>query len=158
MTLSKSSPSFLRTSLLVDIDGTFNTNQTYFDWIHSDPERSADLNTCMKAMRSTRMHWTEWYPVQTELFDGASLNAHDVLLVDVGGGQGHDFEKFARQFPSAKGGLVLQDLPQTLAEIKGLKANIEMVPHDFFAAQTVLGEFYYSSPCDVWTVLTTLLL
>ena len=48
----------------------------------------------MRAMRSTRRHWTDWYPVETELLANASADDQGVLLVDVGGGEGHDIERF----------------------------------------------------------------
>ena len=123
---------------------TFNTQMSYFEWIHSSHERNTDLNTCMKAMRSTRRHWTDWYPVQAKILAGADCGTHDVLLVDVGGGKGHDLDRFSQRFPAASGRLVLQDLPKTLEGVIDLGANIELVPHDFFEAQPIRG---LSQPC-----------
>ena len=126
-------------SLACPFQWTFNTQKSYFEWTHSSIERSTDLNTSMKAMRSTRSHWTEWYPVQTKLLADATTGPQDVLIVDVGGGKGHDLESFLRHFPAAKGRLILQDLPQTLDEIADLEAGIELLPHDFFRTQPILG-------------------
>ena len=108
----------------------------------------------MKAMRSTRRHWTDWYPVQVKLLADALSGAEDVLFVDVGGGKGHDLEKFSQRFPAARGRLILQDLPQTLDEVADLDGKIELLPHDFFRAQPVRGQRL--SRATVWmkSVLT----
>jgi len=95
----------------------------------------------MKAMRSTRRHWTDWYPVQAELLADASCDTQDVLLVDVGGGKGHDLERFSQRFPAASGRLVLQDLPTTLDGVAELGVNIEVLPHDFFGVQPIRGSY-----------------
>lgn len=97
----------------------------------------------MKAMRSTRRHWTDWYPVESELLYGASSAAQDILLVDVGGGKGHDLQRFSQRFHAAKGRLVLQDLAQTVDEVEEFAPSIELVSHDFFCAQPMHGQ---SSP------------
>lgn len=78
--------------------------------------------------------------MHAELLANASTREQDVLIVDVGGGKGHDLEKFSQQFPAAKGRLILQDLPPTLEGIAGLDANVELLPHDFFHAQPILGK------------------
>ena len=41
-----------------------------------------------------------------------------VLLVDIGGGRGHEMEKFQQKFPQDKSRVVLQDLPQVVEEVK----------------------------------------
>ena len=72
-------------SLACPFQWTFKTQQSYFEWMHSRTERSTDVNTCMKAMRSTRSHWTEWYQVQTMLFADPASGLQDVFIIDVGG-------------------------------------------------------------------------
>lgn len=124
-------------------DGTFqwafNTKQSYFEHIHSDPERSRDFNTFMSGNRSTRSHWIDWFPVQSAIMLGASNGANDILLVDVGGGKGHDLIKFLDKYPSARGGLILQDLPNLIQNLEGLSPGIQAMGYDFFTPQTVKG-------------------
>ena len=126
-----------------DSDGafqwTFNTKKSYFEHIHSDPERSRDFNTFMSGGRSTRSHWTDWFPVESEIMSGASSGANDVLLVDVGGGNGHDLIRFLTKYPSTWGRLMLQDLPNLIHNLEGLSPGIQAKGHDFFTPQAIKG-------------------
>lgn len=105
------------------------------------------FNAFMSAQLETRKPWFETFPVQDILLDGASTNPNDVLLLDVGGGEGHDVEAFHRSFPNVPGKLVLQDLPPTIDNIKSLDAVIERQKHDFFQEQPIKGAraYYFRS-------------
>lgn len=84
--------------------------------------------------------WPEIYPTQT-LIDGAKPGR--ALVVDIGGGKGHDLSKFSLRHPEApKGSLVLQDLPDIINNIKSVH-GIVMQPHDFFTPQPVKGARAY---------------
>ena len=120
-----------------------NTKLPYFEWIHESPEMMGDFNTLMQGMRSTRKHWVDWFPVDKELFNGFAGGKNDVLMVDLGGGRGHDLERFLADFPDAKGHLVLQDLPATISDVKELSDGITTVAHDFFTPQPVKGKFFF---------------
>ena len=102
-----------------------------------------EFNTFMSGIRSTRKHWVDWFPVQAELLDGADTVAKADWLVDLGGGNGHDLEKFLARFPEAAGRLVLQDLPKTIANIKGLSSDIRAMSHDIFTAQPIVAARAY---------------
>lgn len=93
----------------------------------------------MEALRTSREPWTQWFPVERNLLFGALQGPGEVLLVDVGGGGGEDITDFARQFPAAKGRLVLQDLPEVLGKSSIAEARIELLPHDFFNPQPIRG-------------------
>ena len=96
------------------------------------------FNNFMKEIRSTRKFWADWFPVEKELITGFSGGAENVLLVDVGGGNGHDLESFLSLFPRAKGHLVLQDLPGTISNLDE-KEGIRAMAHDFFTPQPIKG-------------------
>ncbi|KAL9072941.1 MAG: hypothetical protein Q9157_004931 [Trypethelium eluteriae] len=114
------------------------TNKSYFDHIHGDPERSKDFNAYMAENRSARRHWTEWYPTGTEIVNGFSAEHGDAVLVDIGGGRGHDLRKFLLKHPETKGNLVLQDLPGVLADAGLLhESGIRCVAHNFFEPQPI---------------------
>src|ERR1700709_2786502 len=69
----------------------FDTELTYFDFLHQDPRRMKNFNTYMSGNRSVRKHWVEWFPVRELLLDGfleRRTTANDILLVDMGGGLG----------------------------------------------------------------------
>ena len=90
---------------------TFQTKQTYFEYVHQHQYLKEAFNTFMSGVRSTRHHWTEWYPVESELLQGFT---EGTLLIDVGGNRGHDLETFLSRFPKCKGQLILQDLPSVV--------------------------------------------
>jgi hypothetical protein len=68
------------------------------------------------------------------------------MLVDVGGGEGHDLKLFLERFPEAKGSLVLQDLPAVVNGGFGDKTppGVISMSHDFFDAQPVKGKLFSS--------------
>ena len=73
------------------------------------------------------------------LLSGSNPSPDSTLLVDVGGGRGGDLAEFKKAFPKAEGKLVVQDLPQVIADITDLDGEIVRMPHDFFTAQPVKG-------------------
>ncbi|OJJ02334.1 hypothetical protein ASPVEDRAFT_83842 [Aspergillus versicolor CBS 583.65] len=118
----------------------FNTEQTTFDYIGSDPSMLADFNITMEAAAGKRMKWTEWYPVQSRVLDGALEGT--VLMVDVGGGDGHDILDFNSKFPNS-GRLVLEDLGVVTEGIREFDKSIEKISYDFFTEQPVKGARVY---------------
>ncbi|MCJ1392558.1 hypothetical protein MMC18_005426 [Xylographa bjoerkii] len=120
-----------------------NTDLTFFEKIHENPEVMKDFNVFMKGVRSTRKFWADWFPVNDALIKGSSGSADDVLMVDVGGGNGHDLESFLYMFPQSKGHLILQDLPGTISNLTRLKEGIRAMSHDFFLPQPVKGARAY---------------
>jgi hypothetical protein len=88
-----------------------------------------------------RKYWVDWYPVRERILYGAEKD--EVLVVDVGGGKGHDLIQFRRKYPGHR--LVLQDLRGVVESIEGLGEGIEMAVHDFFTEQVVKGMLIYSS-------------
>jgi hypothetical protein len=118
----------------------FNVSQTAFDWWAQDPVLSDNFNTFMTGVRGGRLNWVEWFPVQDRILAGHSHHEdRDVLLVDVGGGRGHDLNTFIQKFPDAKGRYVLEDLPAVIDDYQGANSRIEPVKHDFFKEQPIQG-------------------
>jgi hypothetical protein len=66
------------------------------------------------------------------------LTDKDVLLVDVGGNQGHDLVRFRKKHPQAPGRLILQDLPAVVAG--HTDENIEGMAYSFLDPQPVKGQ------------------
>jgi len=52
--------------------------------------------------------WFEHFPVMEKL---SGEKKEDVLLVDVGGGVGHELISLKKRFPDLEGRLVVQDIP-----------------------------------------------
>ncbi|PMD42041.1 S-adenosyl-L-methionine-dependent methyltransferase [Hyaloscypha variabilis F] len=122
---------------------TLNTKLAYFEYVQQDPELFKAFTQLMTRWRGLSKHWTEWYPVQANILDGASTNAEEIIMVDMGGDRGHDLEIFLKRFPSTQGRLVLQDLPMTIATVPHLAPAIKTTVHDFFTPQPVKGARVY---------------
>lgn len=91
-------------------------NMSMFDFFETNPEHKAHFDHYMAGRSAgTRRAWYNTYPVRERLLPGSDIEDQDgkVLVVDVGGGQGHKLAGFRRAFPEAKGRLVLQDLAST---------------------------------------------
>lgn len=77
-----------------------------------------------------------FYPI-VERLEG--VPKEQVLLVDVGGGMGHDLRQFKDRFPHISGRLILQDTESVIAQLKQSSSGIEATVHDFFTPQPVKG-------------------
>lgn len=79
------------------------------------------------------------------LIEGFDPHNSDVLLVDVGGGRGHDTLSFATRHAPHPGKVVLQDREPVIAEVQDKdKLPFECVAHDFFTPQPIRGARVYS--------------
>ncbi len=121
---------------------TYDTDLSYFGYLHQNPEKLKHFETFLSANGGTRKYWIEWFPVESEILSAIHGSAENdaPLVVDVGGNKGHDLERFLARFPQAKGRLVLQDLQSTIDNIQDLSQGIQAMPHDFFTPQPVKGE------------------
>lgn len=118
---------------------------TAFEHWAQDPVESLRFYTFTHGVQNSRLCWWLWFPVEKQLLDGAQ---EEVLIVDIGGGHGHDLEEFNSRFPKAPGKLVLQDLPSVIDEMgkeigDALDVIITRQKHDFFTPQPVKGARLY---------------
>lgn len=106
------------------------TDKHYFDWIAEKPTIQQAFNITMTISRLSKgKDWFEFYPLEK-----LQTSESRPLLVDIGGGLGHDLIAF-QQKTNLKGRLILEDLPAVVAEAKDLPEGIEAVGHDFFKPQ-----------------------
>lgn len=123
----------------------FNTQKHFFEFIKDYPEAAKQFNNHMSVYSQGRPSWMDvgFYDVPS-LIHHAETGEDHALLVDVGGSVGHDLSEFRRKWPQAAGRLVLQDLPEVLAQAKNanLHPSIELMEHDFFTEQPVKGETF----------------
>lgn len=75
------------------------------------------------------------------ILDGVRTHPNDVLLVDIGGGEGHYLHAFNDRFPDAPGRRILQDLPQVVSGPMDAPTGTELMAYDFFTPQPVKGRF-----------------
>src|SRR5258706_168577 len=107
-----------------------STNLHCFDWIATQPKLQHAFNVVMGMTRPGRSNrWFEVFP--------ASLKLHvqspsDVLIVDIGGGVGHDLISFKEKYLDLPGMLILQEISVVIDSIANLPAGIQAMKHDFF--------------------------
>jgi hypothetical protein len=102
----------------------------------------------MGISRMGQADWFDFYPVEEKL---KVTSPTDTVLVDIGGGAGHDVIAFRKKFPTLPGKLIFEDLPSVVESgsanglLQGIE-GIEGVGHDFFQPQPAAvkgAKFYY---------------
>lgn len=119
----------------------YNTDSHYFEWLSRNPDTQKVFNSVMTQSQQHRgADWFEIYPAQERLL----ASPDQALLVDIGGGVGHDIKAFQKQFPNLPGRLILQDLPQVIDTIKEpLPEGIEAIGYSMFDQQPINGATAY---------------
>jgi hypothetical protein len=92
----------------------------------------------MTVQASSKTMWADdgAYPVKERL---GNATEDEVLVVDIGGGAGHDLLGFKERHPELKGRLVLEELPYMIDRVVGKLDGVELVGHDFYDPQPVKG-------------------
>ncbi|KAB8223103.1 O-methyltransferase-domain-containing protein [Aspergillus novoparasiticus] len=120
-----------------------NTPLSYFAWLGENPSLAKDFQQWMTLKQQATPNWVDWFDVQGNLLHGFRNQPDDVLLVDVGGGEGHYLHAFNDKYPDAPGRRILQDLPQVISTINKTSKDTELMAHDFFTVQPVKGARAY---------------
>jgi hypothetical protein len=123
-----------------------NSDDGLFENLTKRPEYMTFFNQFMSGSIAMRPEWFKAFDAKSIMLDGAKKDPDSVLLVDVGGGEGHDVEAFGKAFPDAPGKLVLQDLGPVIENIKPgtLDDRIERQKIDMFKEQPVkAAKAYY---------------
>ena len=95
----------------------------------------------MAGYRQGKQSWADFYPVVDRLGKDleADVDSNAVLLVDVGGGMGHDLEELKVKHPHLPGRLILQERQEVVSQIAASSSGVEATVHDFFTAQPIKG-------------------
>ncbi|RMZ72389.1 O-methyltransferase B [Pyrenophora seminiperda CCB06] len=133
----------------------FDTELDMFQYVHAHEPLGIQFDHHMGGYRQGRPSWMDanFYPVAKRLIKDMSTAEDAVLLVDIGGGLGHDLGEFRAKHPDAPGRLVLQDLPNVITSIQTLDPKIERMEYDFYTEQPVKGAraYYMHSVLHDWT-------
>lgn len=125
--------------LFAPLQYAHNFKQDGFSWLCENPAALTRFNAFMEGQRADRPHWADWFPIPDQILASAHKGSDGPLLVDIGGGRGHDLLGFKQRFPEAPGKLVLEDLPTVIEEARSaldLEDNgIDAVGYDFFAQE-----------------------
>ncbi|GMF80438.1 unnamed protein product [Aspergillus oryzae] len=112
---------------------------TFFGRLQKSPAYFEAFTGHMEAWTAWKTPWTKVYDT-TALLEGAKLDDASPLVVDLGGNTGTDISYVLAKHPDIPAGsLVLQDLPEVIANVHVDKKITAMV-HDFFLPQPVKGE------------------
>ncbi|KAL4998612.1 S-adenosyl-L-methionine-dependent methyltransferase [Aspergillus recurvatus] len=131
-----------------------NTSLDYFAWLAENPALATDFQAWMAVKQQASPNWVDWFDVEGVILDGFrahSLGSGDgegyangeILIVDIGGGEGQYLHAFNHKFPDAPGRRVLQDLPHVLDTVTDVPGKTELMAYDFFTAQPVKGARTY---------------
>jgi hypothetical protein len=116
-----------------------------FEYLHTIPPLLRDFHLFMGNTMGAREYWHDWYDVEGRLLTNFDPSKNQAVLVDIGGGKGHDVKSFYSSFMAKsreeQRKLVLQDLPHVIDAISDdeLPPAVMKMSHDFFTEQTVKG-------------------
>jgi hypothetical protein len=130
-----------------------NTSLGYFAWLVENPSLAADFQAWMTVKQQASPNWVDWFDVEGLILNGFEEHntqgsssgdeeeeqAEPVLIVDIGGGEGHYLHAFNRRFPHAPGQRILQDLPHVIDTVSDIPDKTKLMAYDFFTAQPVQG-------------------
>ena len=117
----------------------FRTNEPFFDFLTKNPKFLETFNSYMTSQRQGRQSWLEFFPLERELVTGFSTEDNAVMLVDIGGGYGHEIQEIKKRYPGLPGRMVLQDLPETITQVMAAP-NTEAMAYNFFTPQLIRGK------------------
>jgi hypothetical protein len=119
-----------------------NTKQHVFEWMGERPKIQNAFNKVMGMSIREKVDFYQMYPVAERL---QVSSPEEVMIVDVGGGLGHELAGFRKSNPDLQGKVILEDLPNVIDEAKkkGLADGVEAIGHDFFEPQPVKGAKAY---------------
>lgn len=118
----------------------FNTDLGFYEYLAQRPDASRNFQVYMSALQKRSLQWVDWFPVQEQIIDNfESTDGSDVLLIDIGGGDGHYIRAFHEKFPQAPGRLILQDLQEPDGP-QGPGKHIEYQKYSFFDPQPIKGK------------------
>lgn len=117
------------------------TELTYYEYVNQ-PEHSSildDFSIFMQTFSPFPSYWLDLYPFEERIISGSEKSADAVLLVDIGGGNGHMLRGLRLKFPDLPGRLILQDLPKPIEDADNTKKAFEKIIYDFFTPQPIQG-------------------
>ncbi|KAK5203823.1 hypothetical protein LTS03_002419 [Exophiala xenobiotica] len=126
----------------------------FFEFFEKNRDQRKYFDDFMSIRREGLVVWHETYPIADQLGPGADTNPEAVMLVDVGGGWGHDLKSLFKTHPGLSGRLILQDLPIIIGQVQSRSDTdgFELMSYDIFTPQPVKGAraYYFHNICHDW--------
>jgi hypothetical protein len=126
----------------------WTVGQSQFEWLAQRRHQQVLFNSYMSSRRQGKPNWFDLYPVERLMVP--PMDENSVLLVDVGGNQGHDLVRFRERYPDIPGRLLLQDLPAVVAGHAW--EGIESMAYSFLDPQPVKSArtYYFRAIFHDW--------
>lgn len=112
-------------------------NCTYWQRVNRSPKLKDDFDTYMAAHKKGRSSIVDLLPLSS-LVEGYDKSL-PVLLVDVGGGVGHQSKELKSRYPFLEGDIIVQDL-QISKELE--LAGVRGMNYDFFTPQPIRSKYF----------------
>ena len=120
-------------------------NVQFWEFFDKYPEHRKDFDEYLSKRRTGPNQWHQMFPMASILGPNAKHDPDAVLFVDVGGSKGHEAISFHAAHPDIPGRLILQDLPSVIDKFtQDPPQGIELMPYDFFTAQPIKGQLFFS--------------
>jgi len=113
---------------------------TYWQRVNQSPKLKDDFDTYMAAHKKGGSSLVDLLPVYS-LVDGYDKSS-SVLLLDIGGGVGHQSRELKSRYPYLEGEIIVQDL-QVSKELE--LAGVRGMEYDFFTPQPIRSKFLPTS-------------
>ncbi|PQE07105.1 O-methyltransferase family 2 protein [Rutstroemia sp. NJR-2017a BVV2] len=97
----------------------------------------------MESFNDGHKNFLDIYPVMERLAPGALTDPEAVMLVDIGGGQGHQAISMKQKFPELPGRYIVTDLAHGLPADKTANPGVEFLVHDFTKEMPIKGARIY---------------
>ncbi|KAF2994622.1 hypothetical protein E8E13_003550 [Curvularia kusanoi] len=120
-----------------------NTNLHFFEWLSQRPRHQQAFNEYMSFQRVGQQSWLDAFPLEKYMKESNSSSVNRKLVVDVGGGYGHQCQEILKRYPGVRGRIVLQDTHMAAIDCAKTIEGLEVVHHDFTNAQPVQGACVY---------------
>ena len=128
-----------------------NTNLNMFQWLRTQPQALAlftEYNAAATRIQgpSIRATISSLFPMEVTAqlyngsFGGTENQEDDVLLVDIGCGQGNALSEVRQMRPDLRGRMIAQDLPEVVERRGEEQEGVENMAHNFLEPQPVKGK------------------
>ena len=121
--------------------------QDFWAHLNADPAGLTNFNTYMETRRHNQPAWFEAYPVKDNLLSGFNGSQNGILLIQVGGGLGHDLVNLKSRLPKSSGRILLQEQEDVISNLSAPLKGIECMVHDIFKPQPIKGKFNPDKSC-----------
>lgn len=120
------------------------TDRTLWEVLVASPFQG-EVMEYMVSFNEDHKEWFDFYPVVERLASETDISDPTaVMMVDVGGGLGHQAINAKRRFPELSGRFIVQDLAQAFPPSSQRPNDVEYMEHDFTKEQPVRGSSHQS--------------